>query len=850
MKTEVLERFGIPKEVIKRWNSDGIRQLLPIQIQSVNRFGILDGNSLIIAGPGTSGKTFCGEMAALRTASLREKAVFLVPLKAIAIEKYKTFNDRYSPLGLKIRLSTRDHTDHEKDISKNRFDILISIYEKLNSLTSNDITLIKSCRCFILDEFQMISDPQRGAELELIISKIRRFNPDAQVVILMGGGTSPQSISEWLNIPILEETRRPVDLRLGVLFRGTFHFRGFNNHDEGDEKWLRELEQRSDSSLDPQVLSAIKLFAERGEQSIIFTSTKRSAVGLARYLGKSLDLQPAKKAISGLDDLPPSVLNEFLGECFYGGTGFHHAELDQDQRELVESGFRSGEVKILVSTSTLAWGVNLPAKNVFIESMKYSGFGACNCRETLVPLSTVDFSQAAGRAGRIGYNKDYGRAILTAKSPFENEVLWENYIYGAQTAVTPGLSEIQIPEFLVRLISCGAADTRQNAEDLILDSCFSKLAEDLDHISKVTSMTIEYLEKCELIRHRIEGRLNVTDLGNILSSSGFSAGSIVDMHDKTAANTFHQIYDWLYYCFNLPEWRDNCGNYFLNNVSSDDLIQRLNELSSGAVEHSDYLGRIFSDSQNQTIDRRLFEMLFALEWISGRSTRDLETLFNRGAGGLRQDARLLCWILNTISKVINIADNSNGGMKGISYDLASLAARMKHGLPDDRIPLAETYALDREFANRLWDFGIRDIEDIEKADFSFLNEILPPGITTQIFQKTRQLDKESKPGAEIMPDKNMDNLTFMNDRGRLRRELKIDGKSIMLQPKLYSYFQKLIWGVKSGNPWVSKENLERGINQPKYLSKLRRILKENNVDVKIISDGAGHYRLLLPERSN
>ena len=187
MKTEVLIRYGIPGEVIKRWNNDGIRQLLPIQIQSITRFGILDGNSLIISGPGTSGKTFCGEMAVLKSASQREKAIFLAPLKSIAVEKYRTFRERYSPLGLRIILSTRDHTEHENDIIKNRFDILISIYEKFNSLTSNDITLIKSCRCFILDEFQMISDPGRGAELELLMAKIRRFSPGAQIILLMGG---------------------------------------------------------------------------------------------------------------------------------------------------------------------------------------------------------------------------------------------------------------------------------------------------------------------------------------------------------------------------------------------------------------------------------------------------------------------------------------------------------------------------------------------------------------------------------------------------------------------------------------------------------------------------------------
>jgi replicative superfamily II helicase len=845
VKTEVLERHGVPKEAIKRWYSDGIRQLLPIQIQSVTRFGVLDGNSLIISGPGTSGKTFCGEMAALKTASIREKTVFLVPLKAIAIEKYKTFKNRYSPLGLNIRLSTKDHTDGEKDIIKNRFDILISIYEKFNSLTSKDITLIKSCRCFILDEFQMISDPERGMEIELIISKIRKFNPGAQIVILMGGGASASGISEWLSIPVLEETRRPVDLRLGVLFRGTFHFRGFNNHDEGDERWLSEREQINDSPIDPQIFSAIRLLAERGEQTIIFTSTKRSAVGLARYLSRELNLKSAKNVITGLNDIAPSVQNEILGECLFGGTAFHHAELDQDQRELVEKGFCSGEIMILVSTSTLAWGVNLPARNVFIESMKYSGSRSFNCKDTLIPLSTIDFSQAAGRAGRIGYDRDYGRAVLTASSPFEQEILWENYIYGESSIVDSGLTEERLPEFMVRLISCGVIDSISEITSLISDTFWARSAEYVD-ISKSKEATLDFLKKSELIHITAGDQIRVTKLGEILSSSGFSAGSIIDIYEKSIEGELSGALDWIYFSFGLSEWRDNCGYYVLNHVSSDDLFKRLNELSDGAFGNSAYLASRFFDTKNGLINRRFFEMLFALERISGRSTRDLETLFNRGSGGLRQDTSLLCWILKTISNVLDLDRNLSDRIT-LGRDLSAFAIRLKHGLPPEKIKLAEAIDLDREFVNRLYDFGIRSVDDMKNSDHSFLSKILPSPILARIMAKINRVDKTDANTSPGLTRDSGNDTVFTGKSRRLRKEIKIAGDSLYLQPRLYSYFQKLWWGLKSDNPWIHKESLEPGLNQAKYISKLRRIFRDNKIGMKIISDGAGNYRLFLPE---
>lgn len=847
MKTEILERYGIPGEVIKRWQRDGIRQLLPIQIQSVTAFGLLGGDSLIISGPGTSGKTFCGEMAALKTASARGKSVFLVPLKAIALEKYRTFHGRYSPLGLNIKLATRDHTDHEKDIRKGKYDILISIYEKFNSLTSSDISLIKNCGCFILDEFQMISDPERGIELELIICKIRKYNPAAQLVVLLGGGSSPESISGWLNMPVLEEIRRPVDLRLGVLFRGTFHFRGFNNHDEGDERWLEKRESGDDSRINSQTISAIRLLTERGEQTIIFVGTKREAVGLASYLAKEVKLEPARVSIGGLESLPPSVQNQILGECFFGGTAFHHAELDQDQRELVESGFKSGEIKILVSTTTLAWGVNLPAKNVFIDGMKYAGSGSANCKNMMVPLSCDDFVQAAGRAGRIGYSDGFGRAVLTANSPFEQEILWENYIYGRSPNISPAISEIRLPELLVRLISCGVIGSVMDIRKTVGDAFWARDLDKNESVFEETRTTLRYLEKNGLVGIDAFDRLSPTALGSALSSSGFSAGSIIDIYEKSRERTPYSLLEWLYFSLSLPEWQENRGNYFLNNIPAATVFRKLCDLTDGEIEKSDFLTAELSPRDDKKSLRRSLELLFLLEWISGRPVRDLETCFNRGSGGFRRDSLTACWILNTISAVLEIESDLRDENRVLAHELSTLAMSVKYGLPEEKLALAEILDIDREFVCRLFELGITTPREFAHSDYTLLRDILPEKILSRAQKRIKRFVENDTARAPDSMNKPEATSPFTGRNRRLRRELKICGKSVFLQARLYSYFRKLWWGNRSGNPWVHKDGLEPGINQPKYISKLRRELKNHEIDVKIISDGAGSYRLLLPE---
>ena len=538
-----------------------------------------------------------------------------------------------------------------------------------------------------------------------------------------------------------------------------------------------------------------------------------------------------------------------MGDCLFGGTSFHHAELDQDQRELVETGFRSGEIKILVSTTTLAWGVNLPAKNVFIESMKYSGNRACNCKDTLIPLSTVDFSQAAGRAGRIGYDKDYGRAVLTATSPFEQEILWENYIYGDTSLITSGLTEEQLPEFIARLISCGIIGSRSEITGALSDTFWSRFVEH-DDISKTAEAVLELLEKSDLVKGNIGDQIQVTKLGEILSSSGFSAKSIIDIYEKSIENELSSILDWIYFSFGLIEWRDNCGYYSLNNVSSDALFKRLNELSHGALGNSEYLASKFFDTKSGLPNRRFFEMLFALEWISGRPTRDLEMLFNRGSGGLRQDGSLLCWIVSTISKVLEMDIASAEKNKTIAGGLSAVAIELKHGLPTEKIGIAEAVGLDREFVSRLYDFRISSIDDIKNSDYTFIREILPSKILARVMEKINRPDKtEMRTSPDLPPDSGSDTI-FTGKSRRLRKEIRIAGNSLYLQPRLYSYFQKLWWGIKSDNPWVHKDSLEPGLNQAKYISKLRRVLRDNKLAIKIISDGSGCYRLLLPEREN
>jgi hypothetical protein len=116
MEIKKLLKYGIPERIIQTWEQNQGEKLLPLQSLAATRFGLLDGESLIISAPTSSGKTFCGEMAAVSSIFKQRKVIYLVLLKAIAEEKFADFKEKYSGLGrdclwklFQMGMSSKEH---------------------------------------------------------------------------------------------------------------------------------------------------------------------------------------------------------------------------------------------------------------------------------------------------------------------------------------------------------------------------------------------------------------------------------------------------------------------------------------------------------------------------------------------------------------------------------------------------------------------------------------------------------------------------------------------------------------------------------------------------------------------
>lgn len=66
--------------------------------------------------------------------------------------------------------------------------------------------------------------------------------------------------------------------------------------------------------------------------------------------------------------------------------------LTMDERDIIEGGFKQNIIRVLVATSTLSSGVNLPARRVIVRSPHCHGF----------PIDILQYRQMIGRAGRMG----------------------------------------------------------------------------------------------------------------------------------------------------------------------------------------------------------------------------------------------------------------------------------------------------------------------------------------------------------------------------------------------------------------------------------------------------------------
>lgn len=211
----------IPEKLYSALVKECIDRLRPSQKKSIEA-GLLDGKSLLVCTPTASGKTLVAELASMNAIlTKRVKAIYVVPLKALASEKNKEFQRKYGHMA-KIGMSIGDFDSSDPYL--HTYDLIITTSEKLDSLIRHHAPWVRDIGVLVVDEIHLLNDTHRGPTLEILITMLKQLLKDVQFIGLSATIGNEKELSEWLDATLVHDTWRPVDLHKGVYYEGKIEF--------------------------------------------------------------------------------------------------------------------------------------------------------------------------------------------------------------------------------------------------------------------------------------------------------------------------------------------------------------------------------------------------------------------------------------------------------------------------------------------------------------------------------------------------------------------------------------------------------------------------------------------------
>jgi len=211
----------IPAEIYEILEKEGITELRPSQKKAVEA-GLFENKNLLVCTPTASGKTLIAELAGLKSIiEGKGKVIYIVPLKALATEKFKDFKRKYGNL-IKIALSIGD-IDSSDDYLID-YDFIICTAEKLDSLIRHNAVWLKYVRTVIIDEVHMINDVSRGPTLEVLITILKEILKNVQLIALSATIGNPLELAKWIDANLVIDDWRPVKLKKGIYLDGEIEF--------------------------------------------------------------------------------------------------------------------------------------------------------------------------------------------------------------------------------------------------------------------------------------------------------------------------------------------------------------------------------------------------------------------------------------------------------------------------------------------------------------------------------------------------------------------------------------------------------------------------------------------------
>ena len=693
-----IENLDLPKPAIDFLLSEGFSKLYPPQADCVDA-GLLDGKSILVSAPTASGKTLTATLAMISYLSKNNgKVVYLSPLRALAAEKFTEFKKLEKvDLGKKIKvgISTGDFENVEKNLEKNN--VLILTNEKMDSIIRHSAEWIDEIGLIIADEIHLIGDETRGPTLEMILTKLKLLASKPQIVGLSATITNSDELANWLGCILVKNDWRPVPLSEGVYDAGQVIMSDGKKFDV--EPSLRGI------PIDLGVQSV-----KDGGQSLVFAETRTRSKALATKAADIISQLLEKKETDELEKISKKILtnNEHtelvktLAILIKKGVAFHHAGLNQNCRQTIETEFRKGTIKLLSSTPTLAAGVNLPARRVVISNINRYNAKVGGNR----PISILEYKQLCGRAGRPQYD-NYGESIIVGNG--NSEDLMEYYINGEPEPIVSKITDDK--SLRIHVLSVIVTTPGIKKED-ILDFFLQTLGGIQSRkatIKFAIDISLRFLTNAFLIIKKGE-RYAATEFGkktSMLYIDPLTATYFRDAIENVSKEKKHT--------FGFLHLISNCEEFFPK------FSLRQKDYETASLMITNHSSEILSPISEYDCSRSLLALQ---SWITESSELTLSDNLGIESGDMHRMVETADWLsycLREISKHVERVD--------LLDELENLRRRIIYGIREELLDLVKVKGIGRIRARTLYKHGIKTLDDLAKIPVNKLSEIDKIGST-------------------------------------------------------------------------------------------------------------------------
>lgn len=788
----LLASWGLPDQVLKKYRSFGVVQMFDWQADCLMLGHVLEGKNLVYSAPTSAGKTLVSELLILkRVLETRKKALFILPFVSVAKEKTYYLQSLFQEVGLRVEgyMGSSSPAGGFSSV-----DVAVCTIEKANGLINRLIeeSKLHLLGMLVVDELHMLGDSHRGYLLELLLTKVRyvsqkaapscpaaqsgSFSEGIQIVGMSATLPNLDLLSYWLNAELYHTDFRPVPLMEWVKIGSTIY--------DSSMKPVREFRPAIQVKGDEdQIISLCYETVCDGHSILIFCPSKNWCEKLADTIArefynlhqrtlqhtdgpnKTPPLLPVNLDREGIEDVmgqlkrAPAGLDSVLARTVTWGVAFHHAGLTFDERDIIEGAFRHGFVRVLIATSTLSSGVNLPARRVIVRSPLFNGR----------LLDILTYKQMAGRAGRKGVDT-VGESILVCKNTERAKGI--SLLQGSLKPVHSCLARREgegvtgsMVRAILEIIVGGVAST---PDDVRLYASCTLLATSLERDQQGESVQgvvrggaieacVEWLLKNEFI-HILEEEKDgtkvevyrPTQLGSATLSSSLAPsealGIFADlqraMKGFVLENDLHILYlvtpvyeEWI-----TIDWYQ----FFCQWEKLPTSMKRVAELvgiEEGFLARS-VKGKIIAKNEKQhrqmAIHKRFFTSLVLLELISETPLKEVTRKYGCSRGqlqSLQQSAATYAGMVTVFSNRL--------GWHNMELLLSQFQSRLTFGVQRELCDLVRVYLLNAQRARALYNAGFVNVADLARGDISEVEAAIKNAVPFKSARRAVDEDEEA-----------------------------------------------------------------------------------------------------------